>query len=359
MPRVSEIASGVQYQFSAEENQIAASTTRAFRVLKALPDEYVNVSSACGIRVGDPHPQEGGLYCHSYSAQYEGDSRMVIVATFNYKATAGTSGQSSANPQQDRNEVSPEVRPANWSISTSLQDVPAYVWKPVTGPDAGKVVGTYNSAGDLYEGIVRLEPIITISVEQFEPSDPTRHCTYAGYVNSNPITLGSLVMFPRSLMFRGVQTQPAVERWGDMTYRGWKANYEFAFRVNYVGAPFNTSIGWDIILPQSGFNTLAWAPPGNATQDVFGQPLDWTRDPKVRVPLALPPGVVVGQKMRACVSITAPNGGGTVQRPSAQPVPLNDDGSVRSRFAPGGSVIVHRYQVQNDIDFTLFGLRLT
>lgn len=359
MARVAEVSSGVQYQFSAEENAVAASTTRVFRILKGTSGEYVNIAGACGISIGQQHPQESGLYCHSYSAQYEGDSRMVILATFNYKTTAGTAGQSSQNPEQDRNQSPPDDRPANWSISTSLQEVPAYVWRKVDQAGiAGPVERTLNPAGDLYEGVTRLEPIITISIEQFEAADPTRHSIFAGYVNSNQIALGSLNMFPRSVMFRGVQTQPAIERWGDATYRGWKASYEFAFRVNYVGAPFNQNIGWDIIIPQSGFSVIAWNPPGNATQDPYGQPLEWTSDPKIKLPLALPQGVAVGDKMRAMISVTAPNGDGRLQRPSAQPIPLNDDGSARSRNAAGGPVIINRYQVQNDINFAQFNLRL-
>jgi hypothetical protein len=53
----------------------------------------------------------------------------------------------------------------------------------------------------------------------------------------------------RSVMFRGVQTQPSVERWGNATLRGWRASYEFAFRVNWVGSPYNVAIGWDVIQP--------------------------------------------------------------------------------------------------------------
>lgn len=356
MALVAEITSGVQYQFSAEENQIAASTTRVFRILRASAGEYINIGAACGISVGQAHPQEDGLYCASYSAQYDGDSRMVIVATFNYRATPAVAG--------DRNEQPPDVRPANWSVATSLQEVPAYVWKGITGPDAGQIVPCANPAGDLYEGVSRLEPIVTISVEQFEMTDPTRHCAYAGYVNTNPIQLGSLAMFPRSVMFRGVQTAPAVERWGDVTYRGWRASYEFAFRVNWIGSPINAQIGWDIAVPQTGFNVLAWTPtvPNGShvanDRDDFAQPLEIDdAGPKLKIPVSLPPTISAGQKVRAHVRITAPNGGGALQRPSAQPIAMNNDGTARSAEA-SPKVLVHRYQVQNDIDFSLFGLRL-
>lgn len=355
MARVAEIAPGVQYQFSAEELQVAASTTRVFRILKNDPSEYVAIAGLCGISVGDEHPQEAGLFCASYSAQYEGDSRMVILATFNYRTTPAAGGGAGG----DRNQNPPDVRPANWSTSSALQEVPAYIWKPITGPGAGSWRPCNNPAGDMYEGVTRLEPIVTISIEQFETIDPTRHQLYAGYVNTNPIQLGSLAMFPRSCMFRGVQTSPAVEHWGDNTFRGWKASYEFAFRVNWMGTPYNTAIGWDIAVPQSGFNVKAWTP--NFVQpdlDNYSQPLKKNTDGvSILEPLALPSQVSVGQKMRAMVRIAAEDGK-TTQRPSAQPIPLNNDGSGRIDTADP-PVIVHRYQVQNDIDFNLFGLRLT
>jgi hypothetical protein len=360
MPKlVKEVASGVQYDFSAEEGQIAASTTRVFKILKSNTNEYISIASACGVQVGQQHPTESGMYCVSYSAQYDGDSRMVIVATFNYRSSPGLGGDS-----QDRKQSPPDVRPANWSVATSLQETPAYIWKAITGPDAGTAdaVGPcVNPSGDLYEGVVRLEPIVTIAIEQFETVDPTRHCLYAGYVNSNSIQLGSLAMFPRSVMFRGVQTQPAIEQWGDTLFRGWKASYEFAFRVNWVGAPVNQAIGWDVLQPQSGFNVKAWAPLGpNGSQvandrDDFGQPLE-PDNFRIKIPVSLPSGVSPGDKMRAHIRVASGEGGVT-QRPSAQPIALNDDGAARSPVA-SPKVLVYRYQVQNDINFSIFGLRL-
>lgn len=354
MARVAEIAPGVQYQFSAEELQVAASTTRVFRILKNDPSEYVAIAGLCGISVGDEHPQEAGLFCASYSAQYEGDSRMVILATFNYRTTpAGGAGGAGS----DRNQNPPDVRPANWSTSSALQEVPAYIWRPISGPGAGEWRACYNPAGDMYEGVTRLEPIVTITIEQFETIDPTRHQLYAGYVNTNPIQLGSLAMFPRSCMFRGVQTSPSVEHWGNKTFRGWKASYEFAFRVNWIGSPFNTAIGWDIAVPQTGFNVRTWLPSSGGVIDQYSQPLKHS-DGAIATPLALPEGSFVDQKARAHVRVFESQNGKTSQRPSAQPIALNDDGTGRSLSA-SPPVIVHRYQVQNDIDFTLFGLRLT
>jgi hypothetical protein len=351
-----EVSPGVQYEFSSDEGQIAASTTRVFKILKSTAEEYIRIAQVCGVRVGDGHPDEPGLRCVSYSAQYDGDSRMVIVATFNYRVTPSVSGG-------DGKEQPPDIRPANWSVSTSLQEMPAYVWKAITGPKVGQPDETgpiVNPAGDLYEGVTRLEPIVTISVSQFQPTDPTEHCQYAGYVNSNQIRLGSLTMEPRSCMFRGVQTSPAVELHGGDLFRGWRASFEFAYRVNWVGAPINAAIGWDVLQPQTGFNVKAWIPNFVVVDtDNYSQPLRKNNESEgfsILEPLALPEGIAIGDKVRAQIRIAAPDGKVT-QRPSAQPIPLNDDGSGRSESA-NPKVLLYRYQVQKDIDFGILGIRL-
>jgi hypothetical protein len=50
--------------------------------------------------------------------------------------------------------------------------------------------------------------------------------------------------------------------------------------------------------------------------------------------------------------------GGASQLPSAQPIPINDNGRPRIDTA-SPKVLVYRYQVQDEIDFSQFGLRLT
>jgi hypothetical protein len=363
MPKmVKEVYSGVQYDFSADEGQVAASTTRVFRIIKSDVGEYVNIANECGIQVGNPHPSEEGLYCTSYSAQYEGDSRMVVVATFNYRTTAGGSedGGAGGGGGADPKSFSPDIRPPNWSVSTSLQEVPAYLWKAITGPDSNKpdFIPCVNPVGDLYEGVTKLAPIITVVVEEFRYINPVQFGTKVGYVNQSGFNIGPLSMEPRTVMFRGVQMRPTVEQWGSMVHRGFVCSFEFAYRPNYVGAPIKENIGWDVLQPQSGFNVYAWQP--NSVPDIreeYAQPLDAEDGGRIKEPLALPSGVTVGQKMRAQVRISGLEGK-TAQRPSAQPVALNDDGSARSSKSDR-QVLVYRYQVQPSMDFAEFALRLT
>jgi hypothetical protein len=125
MPRrVSEISSGGQFSRSSEEGRIADSQTRVFKVL-LNPGEAVDIQEACEVYIGDQHPQNQNIYCTSFSAQFDGESRTVLVCTFQYASTAAASGGESG---QDPKSSPPDVRPANWTTSTSLVEVPAREW---------------------------------------------------------------------------------------------------------------------------------------------------------------------------------------------------------------------------------------
>ena len=369
MPRmVSEVSSGQQFSRSGQPGVVADSQTRVFRVMMSEVGEYLDIQGACGVQIGDRHPSNTEISCQSFSAAYEGDSRMVIVCTFQYGTKATSSGG------QEPSLVTPDVRPANWTTSTSLMEVPVYAWSEIgdDGVPLDKLPQpAVNPVGDRYDGVTRLEPIVTINIEQYEPLDPTRHVLHAGSVNSNAFTLGSLQCPRASVMFRGVQTKPHVEAFGNAIWRGWMASYEFAFRRNRVPyiygdgvKRYGQAIGWDVAVPVTGFNVRAFAPAGAAgDQDAFGQPLKHSGG-KIATPLALFDNVAAGDKVRAMVKVFEYENGGASQIPSAQPVPLNFDGTPRKVVRDNGDfafpVIIERYRVAPEIDFTqVLGLRLT
>jgi len=347
---VSEVTQGVSYTFDGTSGQNPVQTTRVFKIIKDTPAEYINLQAICGVFVGDGHPSEPDLFCSSLSAQYDGESRMLIIATFNYSHLLSLEGGAGGGqPPQP-----PPLRPSNWSITTNLIEVPAFSWRLDGQSNWGPIV---NPVGDLYEGVVRNEAIVQINVTQFEEIDPTRNCLYAGMINANTLTVGSLVLPRHSVMFRGVQTTPAVETFGGRQYRGWSAVYEFAYRRNYVGSPVNKNIGWDVAQPVSGFNVKAFDPAApDASDDVYGQPLKH-ENYQIVTPLALPDGIVAGEKVRACVRIFELEAGGKRQRTSALPVPLNDNGRPRKDTADP-KVSVKVYQVNDDLDFNVLGLRI-
>jgi len=363
MPKmVAEITQGVSYEFSSDQESVAASTPRVFRIIKSTPDEYISLPDVCQVRIGDEHPSEAGLFCFSFTGAYDGDSRMVILATFNYRTTPS---QAASGGGQDPRSYPPEVRPANWSCSTNLIEVPIHSWERVNSANGASLEDAtppQNPAGDMYDNASTVVPIVSINIEQFEPSDPTRHVMHAGKTNQNEMQLGSLSIPRRCLMFRGIQSKPVVEDWGGVIRRGWSCTYEFLFKLNparaFVGGAYVLqNVGWDILQPLSGFNVKAFAPPGGGDQDPFGQPLKQDDKRKIVEPLALPAGITAGAKVRAMVRISDADDVST-QLPSAQPIPLNADGTPRKDTA-NPKVLVYRFKVTEEINFqSTFNLRL-
>lgn len=369
MPKlVKEISSGTQFSRSSNEGQLADSQNRAYRIILDNPNETIDIQRECQVRIGDQHPYNTNLYCVSFDARFEGDSRMVIAVTFNYQTTAGgTGGAGGADPKSQ----APDVRPPTFTTSTSLMEQPLYTWRVREGEEQwGDEGPAVNPAGDIYDGVSRLVPVVTLTARLFQVTDPTVDLQHAGKVNSNQIRIGNLNMKPHTVMFRGVQYEPIVESWGGSLFRGWSASYEFAYKKNETkvrlgggaggGADSVVDLGWDIALPQTGFNVKAFDPAGGgvlAEDDEYGQPLRHGGDDdppefrgRILEPLALPKGVAAGSKQRAMVSVFSFENGGRSQMPSASPVPLNDDGRPRSDTV-NPKVLVYGYAVQPEMDF--------
>ena len=357
MPTVSEISSGQQFQRSADENGLADSQTRVFKVLLDAPGQVFDIQQTCGVFIGDQHPYNPNIYCKSFTANFEGNSRMALLCTFQYQSTAGV------NLQQDPMQDPPNVRLMEISTSTSLMEKPSYSWKPLGGaPDAGIWQEPRNPAGDLYDGVTKLEPVVNITITGYEAQDPLRHCLHVGKVNDENLRIGSLFCVIRTLMFRGVSAQPTVESWGDLVFRGWKTTYEFSYRANWtrLGGGAEIPIGWDIAVPQTGFSVRAFTPGGGNADDWYGQPLKHAAGRigfDNGIPL-LPSGVTDGDKVRAMVRVHEYEDGGVSQTPSAQPIPLNNNGRPR-HAAMNPSVLVYQYQIYEELDFMgTFGLRI-
>jgi hypothetical protein len=368
MPKmVSEVPAGREYQFTGKQGELAVSTNRIFRIIRLSPDEFIDLPVACNIRVGDahPNPQLSLLRCTNYQAQVEGEGRMVILATFTYELQnpyGGEDGGQGSSGGGGRLELNPEIRWAEWSVSSSLMEVPAYTWQNVTALDGsfGSAVPAANPAGDRYDGVTRTEPIVTISIQQFEKQDPTKYLQHLGKTNQGEAKIGSLVCQRRSLMFRDLQFRSTSEQYGALLYRGYDVTYQFVYRRNHVkgisigGVQQEMNMGWDIAVPQTGFNVRAFTPPGNnAIDDTYGQPLKHAGG-KIGFdggqPL-LPLGVSDGDKVKAMVKVFEYEDGGVSQAPSAQPVAMNDNGRPRKLTATP-PVLVKQYKVTDEADFS-------
>jgi hypothetical protein len=359
---VSEIASGAQFTRSSQEGVVADSQTRTFRIVLKSPGEYVDFQKECGIYIGDRHPSNTDIFCQSFDGRFDGESRMVLLATFNYATKASSSGSGGG----DSSGGSPDIRPANWSTSVATYESPVRTWRKVVGGNAGNADAAENPVGDMYDGIVKLEPIVTISITQPQSTDPLSNVNAVGCINEKPVRVGPRTFPIASIMLRSIQSSPVVEAYGNRIFRGWSAAYEFLYKANpayiYGADAFGAEalsevdIGWDIAVPQTGFNVKAFAPPGGGSKDDYGQPLKH-KSGKIETPLALPDNVTAGDKVRAMIKVFEYENGGASQVPSAQPVALNDDGTPRI-YTADPKVLVYRYRVYKEYDFNTLGLRL-
>jgi hypothetical protein len=363
MPQaVSEIATGAQFTRSSNEGAIADSLTRVFRIVLDEPGEYVDFQRVCGVYVGDQHPSNPGIFCQSFEGRFDGESRMVLVATFNYatRASSGGGGDSGGG-----GGGAPDIRPANWTTSVATYESPVRTWRFVNDnglPDAVAKAAA-NPVGDMYDGVVRLEPIVTISVVQPQTLDPLANIDAVGCINLREIRIGAKI-FPRAtVLLRAIQSSPVVEAWGNTIFRGWSATYEFLYKENPATITGSTAIerevdiGWDVAIPVTGFNVKAINPAGAAAIiDPFGQPLRHENG-KIKTPLALPEGIDPNEKVRAMVKVFEYENGGASQVPSAQPIPLTALGYPRAESADP-KVLVWRYRIYREYDFNRLGLRL-
>lgn len=357
MPIVSEIQSGSSNERSCEGGSLADTSVRTWRIVLSSPSEAYNISQEIGVRIGDAHPLNTNVPCVSIAERADGDSRLVRLVTATYRTTPGGSGQN------DPNQDSPDVRPARFTISSTLIEVPAQKWAELTFTGDAAQLGAdedpLNPAKDRYDNASMLTPVINISLEQYD-SSPTSRLDIVGSVNSDDFSFLGLRIFPYHCMLRGITVRPTVESHGGGIYRGFVRSYEFMVyppAASVVGGVSPSRFGFWVDQILEGFNII------NANQlnnpEVFADGLVLEhKDGKVLEPPAGAKAIAAGtagKKMRAVVPIYFP-GGGWCQRPSAQPVALNLDGTPRNvnrAGAPAGwePVLRKKYVTAKDTKF--------
>jgi hypothetical protein len=337
--------------------------TRVWKVLLQSASDDWDVYNETGVKIGDVHPASNFAVCTSIETKPDGDSRLAWIVTANYTATAAASlDQGSADSQEpDEGSKSPEQRYANWTTSTTTYETPSWWWIPQFnsqwGPNGNLVQGTAafakNPAGDMVEGLTIVQPIVNISVEQFVKNDQTKYSQYVGMVNSNVGKLGSLDLFERSVLFRGVSFKPHIEQFGKKTWRGWLGTFEFSYKYNYNNY-LGLALGWDIALPISGYNIINNGL-GNGNVEQGALHLELTDAGSVKGwpnAVALAAGTQ-GKKLPANVLLNDRTNKVT-QRSAAMPVALNVDGTPRKATL---DPLVFRFQMYKDFNMTLLGLR--
>lgn len=350
MPKlVKELPQGKAFSRSAEGGTLADTATRVWKIILNAPNEGFDLSSAIGVQIGDPLDNVNPIPCVSIDVKGDGESRMVRIVTAQYRSSAMVDGEGGTG-LPDPMLVMPDIRPANFSTSTSLYEMPATRWCEAPGNTWTPV---HNPVGDLMDGVGEMVPITTIRVTQFNHLPGTVFAEHVGKVNDEPMNLGSFLSCSRrTVMFRGVEAQPHVETFGITVYRGFMNSYEFSYRPHFVDGFGN--VGWDILVPLSGFNCIAFEPTNAniiALKDPWAVPLAVDGDLKVKRPYQLAPDVTPGDKVRAHVRVADAQNNTVRQSPSAQPVPLNADGTPRTTYADP-KVLIKQYQVQTAINLT-------
>lgn len=357
MPTVVELAQGNEFSRSSEGGGSVDSATRTFRVVLSSPGEAWDIPSTIGIDIGDTYGSVSPIPCVGWEARAEGDSKLIRIVTVRYKATPGFSSSG-----QDPKSESPTQRPALWSMSTSLQDIAAWGGKLVTGNGAGASsagwVPARNPAGDIIDGLSRLEPVVTINIDQYSTSDGSNFMGLVGYVNQDSFTFSGLTIYPHCCMLQGVSSTPVVEQFSQGLFRGFKITFSFGVRAHWTLTRYGVqAIGWDIAVPQCGMNIIN---KGFGSGDVEEGALCLAHSGgKVTEPRSLAPGTQ-DTKCRARVFIPSTEDPGTVQTSAAMAIPLNDDGSPRSRNA-NPPILINRVCMQPEAqfgtNFSAFGIR--
>jgi hypothetical protein len=330
---ISEIVSGQSAEKTSNNGSPSDSYVRSFRIILNEPGESYDIESAVGVRVGDLHPVSLSP-CESISERPDGDSRVVRLVTVTYKTTA-----------TDKKDEDPTTRPATFTISSSLMDVPATKWKLLLPDGLGgglqAETDTLNPVLDRYEGISRLVPIVTISIEQFDLA-PTSRLEDSGKVNGDDIRFLALQMPKYTCMLRSVNVRPHVETFGQQgLFRGFMRTFEFAYKPS--GWWHDQIVeGWNIKNQNLNGNLVFNS--GLFLEHILG---------KVKEPIALAAGTN-NKKVRAVVPLVSPDSG-WLQRPSAMPVALNADGTPRdveaAKAAAVTPVLTERYVIHDVVDF--------
>jgi len=187
---------------------------------------------------------------------------------------------------------------------------------------------------------------------------------YCGYVNSDSFTFSSLSVGVHCCMLQSISSNAIVEQFGYVTFRGFKVTFGFAVRAHWtITRDGFQAIGWDMAVPQTGFNIIN---SGLSRNDVDQEALALLHINNKVFFTESGEGVLVdklaNKKTRASVAVPAGDGG-YLQRPSAQPVALNDDGTPRNprAFSIAEKVLINRVCIQPEMafgdNFANFGIR--
>lgn len=221
--------------------------TRQFKVI-FNSIEYANaVLNAPGLPVKwDSHPADSTMLAkHSHAGNLQGDPFCWLV-TVDYDSNTGP---------EDRGEENPLDRP------TEIETDFASFQKPLLYDKDG--VAVLNSAGDPFDPYPQIEDSrFIVRCARFEADfTPARSLAYRNAVNTDALTIGDATFEPGEGMCMFIKQRFHYEN----THECWFTMYEFQFKNNgqvMSGGALMDYQGWDVVVPDVGFNELLDGPSG-------------------------------------------------------------------------------------------------
>jgi hypothetical protein len=205
-------------------------------------------------------------------------------------------------PKVENTTANPLSRPDVWKFSTSGMSIPALWYYDSTNTRKALV----NSAGDFFEGATTDLSMLTVHISGNRSTFSYALATAATNTLNNASYLGGAQYCWKC---DGIAGEQAVEVVGDAELRYWKVEVQLTYRPD----------GWPLLLPNVGWNYVS----GGEKSRVYVW--DKTQDPPVKVA-------------------------------SANPQPLNSDGSLQTSAGEGNPPIIVTRRTHAATDFaSLFG----
>jgi hypothetical protein len=307
----------------------APSAERKFVVTVDAPTPTQEIINAVGIFHGSIHPEFTYLRC--LNGSFNETDRQHVEATFAYEVP---------NVGSDQLEPNPLARRDVWSFSTGGAQVPALYFYADDG-----IAPLANSAGDLYEGLTTSEAEMRVTISGNRPTfDYALASQVTNCLNGAPYLGGDVFTW----MCTGITGQQQVEVVNDVEIKYWSFTAELVYRQG-------THL---LMLPDVGFNYIAESEEDDSptsTGEAGDSEETYTYSSWLR---PMPGGdhlIVKDKKTRTA--------GGVKKRawvidsetgervPSANPVALNPDGSMKPSGATPNILIRRVHRV---IDFSSF-----
>lgn len=269
---------------------------RRFNVTVSAPVNHQTVLDHLGIVHGSAHPEYGYLLCTEGSVTEPDKFHAEVVYRYAVPAGGTQAGGFSASPLSRRDV---------WAFSTGGVAVPALYYYEGSGNGTRKAL--MNTAGDFFEGAMTEESELRCTISGNRATFPVAQARAVTNAVNSDAFLGAAAHQWKCSGISGQQQTEIVS--------GTEINY-YAITVELV---YRES-GWPLLLPNIGWHYIAQAGTGNA-------------------------------KKERCYVFRADSSDKVA---AAQPLALNDDGSIRfnTDFTGSGAPSLLTRRVHKEVAFT-------